>query len=97
MPTRGMTCRRLGKASLAVALDGEVERITGHRIQRARETLAALERIARERSADSVCAFHELHARHLRELGDEDGAARAEERAERERQRSILRRLVRGG
>jgi hypothetical protein len=64
-----------------VAREAEVERITKARIQRARETLAALDRVLGERTAESVAALHEIHARHLRELGDEDGAERAHERA----------------
>jgi hypothetical protein len=67
--------------------DGKVERITDALVRRARETLAALVRIGRERSTENVAAFHELHARHLRELGDEEGAARAGVRADRERMR----------
>jgi len=43
--------------------DFEVQRITGERIRRASETLAALDRLMRERSAESVAALHELHAR----------------------------------
>jgi hypothetical protein len=69
-----------------VALDDDVARITRLRIKHARETLAAIDRIYGEPpSAENVIALHELHARHLRELGDEQGAARAEERAERTR------------
>jgi hypothetical protein len=68
-----------------VALDGEVHRITRQRIQRARETLAALDSVLRERSAESIASLHDLHARHLRELGDEAGAVRAEQRAARTR------------
>jgi hypothetical protein len=74
-------------------LDREVERVTGLRIRHARETLAALDRLARERSAENVVALHELHAQHLRDRGDEDGAARADERAERVRQLSHSGRL----
>jgi len=59
----------------------EVERITQARIRRARETLVAVDRFLREQSADSVAAVHELHARHLLELGDPEGAAQAQERA----------------
>jgi len=66
-----------------MALDDEVEPIEQQRIRRARETMAALDRIFREHSAGSVVALHELHARHLRELGDEPGAMRAEKRARR--------------
>ena len=64
-----------------MVIDGEVQRTTRLRIQRARETLAVLDRLFRERSAESIAALHELHASHLRELGDESGAARAEQRA----------------
>jgi hypothetical protein len=71
-----------------VALDGEVEQVTRRRIERARETRAAIDRMSREPSIESAVALHELHAQHLRELGDEDGAVRAEERAERIRQRA---------
>jgi len=64
-----------------MALDDEVEPFSQQRIRRARETVAALDRMAREHSAESVVAFHDVHARHLREVGDEPGAVRAEERA----------------
>jgi len=70
-----------GEYETDVARDLEIERITSARIRRARETLAALDRLLRERSAESVATLHELHARHLRELGDEEGASRAHERA----------------
>jgi len=71
----------MGNTRLTVVRDFEVERITNARIRRASETLGALDRLLRERSAESVAALHELHARHLRELGDEEGASRAHERA----------------
>ena len=70
-----------------VGLDDDVEHITRLRIKRARETLAALERIASEPdSLENIAALHELHARHLRELGDEYGAAHADLRARRVRE-----------
>jgi hypothetical protein len=69
-----------------VAFDGDVERISGLRMRHAQETVAALRRLSGERSAANIAALHELHARHLRELGDQDGAARAERRALRVRQ-----------
>jgi hypothetical protein len=72
-----------------MALDGEVEQVTGRRIRRARETRAALELLFRDRSAENVAALHELHASHCRELGDEDGAVRAQGRAKRTRQRAL--------
>jgi hypothetical protein len=62
------------------------ERIPDRRIRHARETNDALGRIWREPTAANVAALHELHAAHLRELGDEPGAARADERAGRARQ-----------
>jgi hypothetical protein len=68
-----------------MARDAELERITTARIRRARETLAALDRFLRERSAESIAAIHEIHAAHLREMGDEQGAVWSLERAERAR------------
>lgn len=59
----------------------EVEQITQARIRRAQETLVAIDRFLRERTADSAAAMHELHASHLRESGDQEGAAHADERA----------------
>jgi hypothetical protein len=78
-----------GKTTSTVVVDGELEWITSLRIQHARETLAALERLSREQSAENIVALHELHALHLRERGDEEGAVRAEKRAERTRQLSL--------
>ena len=66
-----------------MTLDNDVARITRLRIRQARETLAAIDRISGQPpSVENVIALHELHARHLRELGDEEGAARADERAD---------------
>jgi len=70
-----------------MAQNAELERIAEQRIRHANETLAALDLISRERSAGNIAALHELHARHMRELGDEAAAARALERAERTRVR----------
>jgi len=71
-----------GNTTPVVGIDDDVARITRLRIRQARETLAAIDRIyGQPPSAENVIAFHELHARHLRELGDEQGAARADERA----------------
>jgi hypothetical protein len=49
----------------------------------ARETVEALERVSRRNNPtlEEVARFHELHARHERELGHEQTARAAEERA----------------
>jgi len=59
------------------------ERDIQRRIARAEETKAALARVTAERSTENVAAFHRLHAEHLREDGDPEGAKRAEARADR--------------
>lgn len=51
------------------------------RIERARETQAALERVRARPSPDNAAALHRLHAQHLREDGDLTAAAEAEARA----------------
>jgi hypothetical protein len=51
------------------------------RIRRARETRAAVELLRADPNLENVAAFHRLHAQHLRELGDLEGAAQAEARA----------------
>jgi hypothetical protein len=53
------------------------------RIERARETRAALDRFELDPSLESIAALHSLHAEHLREDGDLQGAAEAEARAKR--------------
>ena len=65
-----------------------LELTAGARIRRARETLAILDLLVREPTAENVVALHELHARHLREQGDDDGAGRADERAAHARSRA---------
>jgi hypothetical protein len=57
------------------------EDAAARRIRQARETQAAVARITADRSAENVTALHRLHARHLRENGDPEGAAEAEARA----------------
>jgi hypothetical protein len=59
------------------------EEETARRIRQARETQAALARIAADSSPENIAAMHRLHADHLRESGDLAGAAEAEARAER--------------
>jgi hypothetical protein len=54
---------------------------TQRRIERAEETKAALARIKADPSPENIAAFHRLHAEDLREDGDPERAARAEERA----------------
>jgi hypothetical protein len=51
------------------------------RIERARETQAALERVRAQPSPANTAALHRLHAQHLREDGDLAAAAEAEARA----------------
>jgi hypothetical protein len=63
-------------------------RIVRQRIRQSGETLDALDRISREPSPENIVALHELHARHMHELGDEEAAVRALERAERARRLS---------
>jgi hypothetical protein len=61
--------------------DGDKEQLPKRRIRHARQTAAALERVLCDPTPANIAALHELHAHHLRELGDEAGAARAVERA----------------
>ena len=68
--------------------DGAEKQTPERRIRRARETTDVLKGLLREPTQEKVVAFHELHARHLRELGDEVAAARAEERADQARRRA---------
>ena len=56
-------------------------------IEMARETLVAIQMLREGRTRDSLAAFHELHAQHMRELGNEQAAERAEARARAVRQR----------
>jgi len=51
------------------------------RIQRAKETQAALAKVMADPSPENTAALHRLHARHLLEDGDLGGARRAEIRA----------------
>jgi hypothetical protein len=53
------------------------------RIQRARETQAALAKTMADPSPENAAALHRLHARHLLEDGDLAGATQAEIRAKR--------------
>jgi hypothetical protein len=62
--------------------------VVSTRIARARETLAALLLLDRNPTRENIAAFHELHARHLREDGEFELAARADDRARAVRQRS---------
>jgi sulfite oxidase len=55
--------------------------VANRRIRYARETNAALRRIRTNPSKENIAALHELHETHSRELGDEEAAARADERA----------------
>jgi hypothetical protein len=64
-----------------VTQDFYSEQTPAARIRRSRETLAALSRLRRVPSPESAAQLHELHARHMRELGDEEAASRADERA----------------
>lgn len=71
-----------------------LEQLPGHgrralRMRQARETIEALIRLrASANSPEDVVSFHELHARHERERGNEGNAARAEARARAEKHRS---------
>jgi hypothetical protein len=57
--------------------DREVEERIKARIRRARETVAMVDVLRQESSYENVAALHELHARHLREMGDHERAKRA--------------------
>jgi hypothetical protein len=59
----------------------EVAAKAQRRIERSRETQAALANVNADPSPENVAALHRVHARHLREDGDLEGAARAEIRA----------------
>lgn len=67
----------------------EVQERTKARIKRARETIAMIQLLRREPSRGNIAAFHELHARHLRELGEDQPAIRVDERARAERARHL--------
>jgi hypothetical protein len=56
--------------------------VAQRRIERARETQAAVARRKADPGPESLAALHRLHAEHLKEGGDLEGAARAEARAE---------------
>jgi hypothetical protein len=51
------------------------------RIERAKETQAALALAKTDPSPENIAALHRLHAEHLREDGNVEGAATAEARA----------------
>ena len=56
----------------------------------ARETVEALQRLSESAGGhEDVIHLHELHARHERELGHDENAARAEQRARTARRRSL--------
>jgi len=61
----------------------DVVALTQRRIERARETQAAIAQVQADPSLENVAALHRLHASHLREDGDLAGAERAEARAKR--------------
>jgi hypothetical protein len=67
--------------------DRDVEERTQARLRRARETLAMMQVLRHEPTHKNIAEFHELHARHLRELGDSERAADVDERARAERAR----------
>src|SRR5262245_51151375 len=67
--------------------DGVEELDRERRIRHSRETAAVLERILSGPTPQDIAAFHALHARHLRELGDEDAATQADDRADNARGR----------
>jgi hypothetical protein len=69
-----------GKPLVRSTMD-EVAAQAQRRIKRARETQAALAKINVDPSPENVAALHRVHAKHLREDGDREGAARAEARA----------------
>jgi hypothetical protein len=51
-------------------------------MRQARETIEVLRRLrASGNSREDIVSLHELHARHERELGHEENAARADARA----------------
>jgi sulfite oxidase len=69
---------------------GESHSVTDRRIRHSKETNAAIQRLWVEPTKANVVALHEVHATHLRELGDEEAAARADERAQRARDSAIV-------
>src|SRR5262245_30306306 len=68
--------------------DGGEEQTPERRIRHASETAAVLKRLLGDPTYQNMAVFQELHARHLRELGDEVTAARADERAVHARRRA---------
>ena len=58
-----------------------LENVGRRRIERAKETQAALAQVEVDPSPKSIAALHRLHAEHLREDDDLEGAAQAEARA----------------
>jgi hypothetical protein len=62
---------------------GDVAAQPRRRIERAKETQAAIARVQANPSPENIAALHRLHAQHLREMGDLERAALAEERAKR--------------
>jgi hypothetical protein len=78
--------------------DRDVEERIEARLRRARETLAMMQALTQEPSHKNIAAFHELHARHLRELGEYARADRVDERARAEHARhSVLARRPQEG
>lgn len=59
--------------------ESEIER----RLRRSQETIAAVGRVRVNPTPENAAALHRLHAAHLREDGDLDGAVEAEARADR--------------
>jgi hypothetical protein len=69
--------------------DRDLEERTKARLKRAKETLAMVQIVRQEPSHKNIAAFHELHASHLRELGEYERADRVDERAKAERLRGV--------
>lgn len=59
--------------------ESEIER----RLRRSQETIAAVGRLRADPTPENAAALHRLHAAHLREDGDLNGAVEAEARADR--------------
>jgi hypothetical protein len=62
---------------------GDVVPTAQKRIERARETQAALAKLNVDPSPENVAALHRVHAKHLREDGDLARARQADLRAKR--------------
>jgi hypothetical protein len=68
---------------------GQNRGVSDRRIRHSKETNGTLQRIRAEPTRANIVALHEMHATHLREMGDEEGATRADERAKHARNSAV--------